>query len=521
MKMRKQFYTILTGAALIFCAAGCDKGFEEVNKNPVQATQLDPVYLFSNAQFGSAIQTIFYQSQIVQQITTPYTGVLEGGNHNVVYDPNTNLLFNMYYTGSTSNGVGAGPVKLLTDVINQTSTNAARSNLYNMARIWQAYIFGVLVDTYGDVPYSQAGQAYLRGVNLPQYDDQKTIYDNLLKEVSEATKALDASKTVETGDLFYKGNITQWKRLGNSLLLRLAMRFTKVDANKAKQYAALAADPANGGLMQSNSDNAYLVFNATFNHPNAGAFQGTERANYYVAKPFLDYLRNTSDPRLSFIAVKYATPANPLATAGPEDTARANQDGMPLGYNESTILNAPGYPGKIGAAFKYSQLNRRTVAKIDNTEFFITYAQTQLLLAEAALKGFVSGTPGTLYESAVRAHMDQMKQFDASAVISTSLVDGYLAANPYNAGSALQLINTQYWIASFMNGSEAWANFRRSGFPALTPNPYPAADPAVKGDFIHRLVYPVREVSVNTTNYNAAVARQGADNLATRVFWDK
>ena len=519
--MRKQLFAILTGAALVFCITGCDKGFEEVNKNPVLPTSLDPVYLFSNAQYGSAIQTLFYQSQIVQQLTTPYTGVVEGGNHNVVYDPNSNQLFNLYYTGSTSNGVGAGPVKLLADVINQTSANPARSNLYNMARIWRAYIFGVLVDTYGDVPYTQAGQAYLQGINLPQYDDQKTIYDNLLKEVSEATKALDAAKGIETGDLFYKGNIAQWKKLGNSLLLRLAMRFTKVDVNKAKQYAAQAADPAGGGLMQSNADNAYLVFNATFNHPNANTFQGTERANYYLGKPFVDYLKTTSDPRLSFIAVKYATPANPLTTAGAEDTARANQDGMPFGYNESTIVNAPGYPGKTGAAFKYSQLNRRTVAKIDATEFFVTYAQTQLLLAEAALKGFVSGTPATLYESAVRGHMDQMRQFDASAVISTAAQDAYLAGNPYNAGKALELINTQYWIASFLNGSEAWANFRRSGFPVLAPNPYPAADPAVKGDFIHRLVYPVREVSVNTANYNAAVARMGADNLATRVFWDK
>lgn len=117
--------------------------------------------------------------------------------------------------------------------------------------------------------------------------------------------------------------------------------------------------------------------------------------------------------------------------------------------------------------------------------------------------------------------MDQMRQFDASASISAAAQTNYLVANPYNATRAPELINTQYWIASFLNGSEAWANFRRSGYPALASNPYPAADPVVKGDFIHRLVYPVREVSVNAINYNAAVARMGADNLATRIFWDK
>jgi hypothetical protein len=302
------------------------------------------------------------------------------------------------------------------------------------------------------------------------------------------------------------------------------MRYTKADVNKAKQYVIIATDPANGGVMQSNADNAFLAFSSTFNHPNANTFQGTEKQNYYLGKPFVDFLKTTNDPRLPFIAVKYSNPAGNISSAplvGTEDTNPANQEGMPYGYNESTIPNAPGYPGKIGAAYKYSQLNRRTVAKVDAPEFFITHAQTQLLLAEAAFRGFITGTPATYYDAGVRAHMDQMKQFDASAVIPAATVDAYLLANPYNPLKALEVINTQYWITSFLNGSEAWANFRRSGFPVLAPNPYPSADPSVKGDFVHRLVYPVREQSVNTENYKAAVARMGADNLATRVFWDK
>ncbi|MEO8583977.1 MAG: SusD/RagB family nutrient-binding outer membrane lipoprotein, partial [Flavitalea sp.] len=120
-----------------------------------------------------------------------------------------------------------------------------------------------------------------------------------------------------------------------------------------------------------------------------------------------------------------------------------------------------------------------------------------------------------------RAHMDQMEQYDPSAKIPTASQDDYLIANPYNASKALEQINTQYWISSFLNGSEVWANFRRSDFPVLTPNTYPAADPAVKGGFIHRLTYPSREASVNKDNFNAAVSNMGPNNLATRVFWDK
>lgn len=508
----KNIYFSLIITVLLITAAGCDKGFEEVNKSPVLSTTIDPVYLFSNAQFSSAVATYNYQSEIVQQIITPYTGVLEGGNHNIVYDPNANSLYNAMYNG---------PVKYLADIINQTKDNTARSNLYNMARIWRAYVFQVLADTYGDVPYTQAGGAYLQQVNLPKYDDQKAIYEDILKELTEATKALDATKPIEPGDLFYKGNIAQWKKLGNSLLLRVAMRYTKTDAAKAGQYAAVAVDAANGGVMQSNADNAFIAFNSTFNNPTGSWFQGTERANVYLGQPFVDYLKTTSDPRLGVIAIMYADPTKPLGLSGAEDANPADQQGMPYGYNESTISSAPGFPGKIGAAFKYSQVNRRTLGKIDAPEFFITYSQTQLLLSEAVQRQFISGDAAALYVAGVKGHFDQMSKYDVSATIPAASQDAYLAANPFDAARALEQINTQYWIASFLNGSEAWANFRRSGFPALQPNTYPAADASVKGDFIHRLVYPVREQSVNSTNYKEAAARIGADNLATRIFWDQ
>ncbi|OJV14991.1 MAG: hypothetical protein BGO21_16865 [Dyadobacter sp. 50-39] len=509
----KRIFLYATAIAVLAAASSCDNGFEEINKNPVQATSIDPIYLFSNAEFSSAIATQHYQMQIVQQINTPFTGVVEGGNHNVLSDPNSNANFNSLYLQN-------GPVNLLTTVIAQTKDNAARSNLYNMSRIWKAYVFMVLVDTYGDVPYFEAGKGFLEGINLPKYDDQKVIYDDILKELVEGTKGLDASKPIEVGDLFFKGNIAQWKKLGNSLLLRAAMRYSKIDQAKAKQYVATAVDPANGGLQSSNADNAYIAFNSTFNHPLAGYFQGTERGNVYMGKAFIDFLKTTGDPRLKYIAVKYEAPGNPLATVGAEDTNPANQEGMPYGYNESTITTIPDFPGKIGSAFKYSQINRRTVGKIDAPEFFITYSQTLLLLAEAAQRGWATGDVKALFEAGVKAHMSQLATYDVSATIPEATQTAYLTANPFVPAKALQQINEQYWVSSFLNGSEAWANFRRSGFPTLPVNNYPGKDPSVK-DFIKRLVYPVRERSVNEANYKEAVARMGPDELGTPVFWDK
>lgn len=95
-----------------------------------------------------------------------------------------------------------------------------------------------------------------------------------------------------------------------------------------------------------------------------------------------------------------------------------------------------------------------------------------------------------------------------------------MEANPLTAGKELEEINTQYWVATFLVGPEAWANFRRSGFPNLTPNPYPGKDLKTE-PFIRRLTYTDAELNVNKTNVQAAIARQGADIMDTRIWWDK
>lgn len=494
--------------------SSCDKGFVEVNTNPVATISLDPVYLLANAQYSSMLYTIQYQNGLIQQTITPFGSTLEGGHHNIWYEPTDgSSVFGDLYPGA---------LKQLYDIIEKTKNNPARSNVYNMARIWKAYCFMLLVDTYGDVPYSDAGQAFTKGIFLPKYDNQETIYDDLLKEVSEATAALTTSQLIpETNELFYAGDVAKWKKLGNSILLRLAMRYSKANATKAQQYVGIATNAANGGLISSNTENAKIVCSSAWVHPNGNTFTGTERANYYITKPFIDYLKTTNDPRIKVIAVKYDLPANDVATAGAANTNPADQIGMPMGYNDATISTAADYPGKTGAAWKYSQVNRKTLGKSDGTYFFVTYSQTQLLLAEAVQRGWVSGNVSDIYNAAVKGNMGQMTQYDASAVISTADQDAYLVANPYVASKALEQINTQYWISSFLDGQEAWSNFRRSGFPALVPNPYPGADPLVKGGFVRRLQFQNSERTVNITNYQAAVTRMGADNMATRIFWDK
>ena len=114
--------------------------------------------------------------------------------------------------------------------------------------------------------------------------------------------------------------------------------------------------------------------------------------------------------------------------------------------------------------------------------------------------------------------MEQMASYDPAAAIAEEDIVAYLAAQPLEAGRELEQINTQYWVASFMNGAETFANFRRSDYPVLTPNPYPGGE--ISTDFILRLTYPDSEAAVNAGSLNEAVNRQGPDALDTRVWWD-
>ncbi len=507
--MLKKISFILIGVMTVSFFS-CTKDFEKINVNPTLTSDLDPGYLLSTAELNAAVNNYHYGAEIVQQINTPFTGVLEGGNHNIVYDPNSNAIFNGLYNPS---------VKNLTDIITRTENNPDRSNLYNIARIMKAYVFQVLVDTYGDVPYFNAGKAFINADYQPVYDEQAVIYQDLLNEVSDAVNKLDASKKSVDQDIFYGGDIGQWTRMGNSLLLRIAMRYTKIDPDKAKQFVIQAVDPSRGGVMMSNEDNVIVRYNGAFPNPLSGPFLGGERANYFVGAPFIDYLKTTGDPRIRVIAILYDNPAAP--TGGNGDTNPNNQIGMPYGYTNVSIVDAPGFPGSIGNSFKYSQFNRKTVLSLTAPKFLITYGQTQLLLAEAVKRQWISGNAADYYEKGVRASMEQMAEYGELADIAETDIQNFLTLNPYDAADAFEQINSQYWVASFLNSSEAWANFRRSGYPQLAPNPYPSADPSVKGDFIRRLVYPAREKSVNASNVEAASTRIGGDQLGTRLFWDK
>ena len=497
--------------ALIAFLNACDNGFDELNTSKTGALKINPTYQLNNAiiningaGFGGG-SFLIYDLGIVQQIISPNSGVLTGANYNQDNRGATQSLWQGYYRNGIRNTV---------DVIEQTKDDPARANLYNMARILQAYLYMVLTDEYGDIPYTEAGRGYLDQNFFPSYDSQEEVYNGIVSELQSAGAALDAGGTIESADVLYGGDIAKWKKFANSLLLRAGMRLSKVDEAKAQQI--VSAIPI-ADLILVNDDNAVVRYDENYQNAMSVTLNSTEAANFYLAAPFVNYLKDTDDPRLASIAVRYkGATSGPTQTVDKATTAPADQIGMPMGHDNSTIGAVATGLG-LASFYDFSQVDRRRVMKFEAPYFVVTAAQTQLLLAEARERGWITtGAAADYYEAGVRASMEQMALFDEASAVAPGDIDTYLTNNPYDQANYLEQINTQYWIASFPNGPEAFANYRRSDFPALAANPYPGKEV----DFIRRLTYPVSEGSVNEANLQAAIQRMGADALDTRVWWD-
>src|ERR1051325_5389338 len=252
--MKKIKRLLVAASALVFMA-GCDKKFYRINVDPQSISQIsDPGLLLTNILRNTSTGGDWQaESTIIQQFVLPYNlGATTGYNFN---ENNPSL-------NGAPWGVYTGVIRTAAVLMNYVKDNPARVNLYNMAKIWKAYHYMWLVDHYGDVPYTEAERGQSEAIFYPKYDKGAAIYEDLRKQIKEATDALDATKDNESKyDIFVDATattateITLWKRLGYSLLLRLGMRYTKLDLNKAK---TIVQEAYNGGVMQTNADNIYI-----------------------------------------------------------------------------------------------------------------------------------------------------------------------------------------------------------------------------------------------------------------------
>src|SRR5680860_758247 len=330
--MKNYFIKYIVCATMVLTFS-CDKNFEEINTNKVDPTSasVDPVFLLNNAIINTSPPgtQLIYDMGIVQQVISPNSGVLTGANYN-----QENREFAQGHWTKLYQNV----IKNTGDVTAQLLAEDApdRPNLLNMTRLVEALAFMILTDEHGDVPYFEAGKGISEQIVLPSYTPQEEIYKDLINVVKTATTALSTSTTPENGEVMYSGDIDKWKRFGNSLLLRMGMRLTEVDLALAEQTVMEAFA---GGLMDSNEDNYVIRHDSNYTNNAGSLLNATEANNFYMTKFFVNYLKDTDDPRLGAIAVRYVG-----ATSGPEQTPENgstdpdDQIGMPLGNDNSSIV---------------------------------------------------------------------------------------------------------------------------------------------------------------------------------------
>ena len=530
----KTYLFILIGSICLLLSISCNKSFGPLNIDPNSVNSKIVQYekVFSQVELTASGNSDGYTYED-ERSNLAYCSLLIQHFSSTFY-PGDKYSYNDEFITAFWSRQFTNPMKNNVDLVINLKNNPAEKNLYNIGRIFKAFLFQRMTDLYGDIPYSQAGLGYSQLIKFPVYDKQQAIYADLLNELDDAASKLDeaAANTLNAQDIIFGGDVSKWKKFAYSEMARLAMRMTKVDPVNAQKWIMKAYT---GGAMTLNSDNAIVSHIASpgvspVNNGSGYVLITQDNQNFKMSKTFIDFFKNHNDPRLRYYATVTVNQAGLYGTADFDlgDTTAVNQQGMPNGLDPLgglvPVNTDPAYPGNI---LLYSIPNRYLFAKADAPTFFLTAAETQFYFAEAAERGWLSGgaTASIFYQLGLELSFSQLIQTGAdwSNATAVASADAYLTQNPYNSASGIQQINEQYWVTVFMDEYEAFANWRRTGFPTLIAINYPSmAVNKTGGTIPRRFTYPKTEVSINNTNYSAASALlSGGDKLTSRMWWDK
>ncbi|WP_149274823.1 SusD/RagB family nutrient-binding outer membrane lipoprotein [Pareuzebyella sediminis] len=471
----KKYLLILTTIAFISCS-----DFGDLNVDSKSAIEVPPETLFSNGtrnlvdlMTSTNVNRNIFRLFAQNWTETTYT---DETNYDLVTRDQPGTHWDFSYRDVLKDLDEARTIIEASD--DPTLTTAVRNNQLAVLSIMEVFTYHVLVDVFGDVPYTQALD--IDNV-LPAYDDDAAIYNSIITRLDEAIASISASEEAfGAADLIYGGDMAKWSKFANSLKLRMAVRIASVDAGKA---ATMATQAIADGVFESNEDNATFAYleGAPNTNPVYVDLVLSGRQDFIPANTHVDILNDLEDPRR---AVYY------------DDNLEGDYVGGEYGQN------APyGDHTHLGDIFHQP----------DTPGVLMDYAEVEFLLAEAAELG-LAGSPSeaeTHYNAAIEASFDYWGVEGVEAYLTKPEV-------AYNTASSSwqETIATQKWIALFNRGFEAWTTYRKYGFPAMNPAPISMEDVP------RRYTYPVDEPSRNGASYQAAASAMGGDLKSSRVFWD-
>jgi hypothetical protein len=513
--------------------------FDDLNTDPNRSSNLDPNLQISTIQMRQSEnhqewhRYLSYPGGFMNQWVGDWA-VVEYGGKGKKYPAFTEQMWQSYYPYI---------IRDVVDVVQRTKDDPAYVNVHSIARILKVENFLKLTDSYGDIPYFNAGMGYYTGEFNAKYDAQETIYSDFFKELSEASAALTTSGDLITGDLYYNGDIEKWKKFANSLHLRIAMRLVKVNLQKARDEAekAIAA-----GVFTSNADICYVKHE---NNQNPGSGEGpgnglaTRLSNpedpsqnaFRLTTELIAAMENSKDPRILYYGSCYYTDGNrtditqqvkEALNAAATFTIRYQDMAVPPqlftwdDWKPAINIVVDGQTITVDNAFQRLQPSKMITA-YDAPFIHMTYAEVEFLLAEAAQRGWnVPGSAQSHFEKGLEAAVHQWALFGVKNFDEAKIAE-FIDYNKLTSGNELLQINTQLWILHFLDPMETWANWRRTGLPDIAfYNRYPT-DNQSNGQTPRRLEYPSDEQMKNAANYKEALSRMGGkDDWTNRVWWD-
>ncbi len=512
--------------------SGCTGDFENMNEDPNGINDISPNLLLPDMQYKgfhiiygdyqrAALLYSFLYCQYLANTSSSFTS----GNYVFNSSWAERGLWNPYYQDV---------VRHLREIEQILPEHPEYNDMYQIMRINVAVSTIRMTDTFGDIPHFEAG----KGESIVPYDSQKDIYYDVFKTLSSAVDELKQKKSnqlkYEDEDLIFQGDVDKWIKFANSLRLRAAMRLSFIDPDKAKTEGELALKE---NLMESNEDNAGVTPPQpnTWANPLLRSFVADESR---VSKTFVDILQGygaVEDPRTTLIlsqtqawikgeegSVQYRGVPNGLSIA---DLSLPEYDNS---HNSAIWGYMWGYDWNSAA--KGSNVAKPALDQNFTPLGLMNYSEVCFLKAEAALRKWEgAGDAKVNYENGIKASFEEMRAMAPENSYNTSndntyITTGQVAWNDTDDFETnLEKIITQKWIGIYPNSEEAWAEFRRTGYPKLNPvkqSLEPTINPA-NGEFIKKLRYVDGELS-NNKEYATAPSLNGGkgDGLSVRVWWD-
>ena len=517
MKTRFKIYiTVLF--AVIFVTA-CTDNFEQMNTDPnvPSVEQAAPDMLMTNAieSMTDRVHEIFLGHEMgscwaQHMAKAQYTDEDR-------YIPRVSVINNTWTSFYAASGQDINSIY-------EVGMLRQNDNYMGVALVLKVYVTSVLTDLFGDIPYQEAWSATAEeSIVSPKYDTQESIYRDIIAKLDEANSLLDDHGDEISGDILFGNDIMAWKKFANSLRIRLLMRMSDRDAALATtEISKIIADPDTYPIFEGNEDNAALAYLGSAPNNNPINENRKTRDDHRVSANLIDMMYTNAD-KVDWRVSLYAN-----------TESSGDYVGMPNGLTsaQAAAFNGNGLANtsKIGSFY----------ATASAPGILMSYAELQLFLAEAAHKGFIPGGEAaaeSYYVEGVEASYYQNHEAFSDVldeewgsyftsigwnpanqtIIEFALLDFWeFNGMEYDTSNAMELIATQKYLAMFDQGLQSWFEWRRTGYPVLTP----AASGANGGKIPVRVYYPSDEAARNPTNLQAAVSNQGPDDLNTRVWWD-